>query len=391
MIKLAKRVEQLEMSPTVAVSQEAQRLRAEGREVIDFGAGEPDFDTPRAAQEAAVQAIRDNLSHYTPTAGLAPLRAALAERYRRRCGVEVTPEEIFISAGGKMVLYTLIQALIEPGDRVLLASPYWVSFPEQVRLAGGEPVIVPAFEEDDFVPRAAAFESRLDARTRVIILNSPGNPTGTVIPKDEIERFVELCRARDLVLVFDECYEEFVYAPRRHETPLRQRERLGERLVVAGSCSKTFAMTGWRVGYGLAAPPVVRALNKLQSHTITHASNAAQAAAVAALGTEEESVPAMLREYEKRRAVMLGGLRRLPGVVCREPHGAFYAFPNVTGLYARLGVKDSLGVARQFLERAEVATVPGEAFGAPGYLRLSYALAEGPLARGLERLRKLLG
>lgn len=390
-MKLAKRVEQLEMSPTVAVSQEAQRLRAEGREVIDFGAGEPDFDTPRAAQEAAVQAIRDNLSHYTATAGLAALREAVAERYRRRYGVEVRPEEVFISAGGKMVLYTLMQALAEPLDRVLVASPYWVSFPEQVRLAGGEPVFVPTREEDDFVPRAEEFERHLDARSRIVLLNSPGNPTGTVIPEKEIERFVELCRSRDLTLLFDECYEEFVYAPHRHETPVRLRERLGERLVLAGSCSKTFAMTGWRVGYGIAAPALVRALTNLQSHTITHASNVAQAAAIAAMSTEEESVPAMLREYEKRRALMMEGLRRLPGVACREPHGAFYVFPNVRPLYRRLGVEDSLGVARQLLERAEVATVPGEAFGAPGYLRLSYALAEEDLARGLERLQKLLG
>ncbi len=390
-MKLSKRVEQLEMSPTIAVSQEAQRLRAEGKEVIDFGAGEPDFDTPEAAQEAAVQAIRDNLSHYTATAGLAPLREAVAERYRRVYGAEARAEEVFVSAGGKMVLYTLMQALVEPGDKVLLASPYWVSFPEQVRLAGGEPIVVPTREEDDFVPRAAEFERRLDPRARAIILNSPGNPTGTVVPHDELERFAELCRARDLTLVFDECYEEFVYAPRRHETPVRLRERLGERLVMTGSCSKTFAMTGWRVGYCLAALSVVRALNKLQSHTITHASNVAQAAAVAALGTEEESVPHMLREYEKRRAVMLEGLRRLRGVVCREPHGAFYTFPNVRGVYERLGARDSLGVARALLGRAQVATVPGEAFGAPGYLRLSYALSEAEMARGLERLHKLLG
>lgn len=390
-MKLAKRVERLEMSPTIAVSLEARRLRAEGVEVIDFGAGEPDFDTPRAAQEAAVQAIRDNLSHYTATAGLEALRQGIAERYRRRYGAEVRPDEVFVSAGGKMVLYTLMQALVEGGDRVLLASPYWVSFPEQVRLAGGEPVVVPAREEDDFVPRAAEFEKRVDARTRAVILNSPGNPTGSIIPADEIERFADLCRARDLILVFDECYEEFVYPPRRHESPLRLGERLGERLVLAASCSKTFAMTGWRVGYGVAAPSIVRALNKLQSHTITHASNVAQAAAIAALSTEEESVPAMLREYEKRRALMVEGLRRLPGVACREPHGAFYAFPNVRGLYPRLGVSDSLGVARRLLERAQVATVPGEAFGAPGYLRFSYALGEEPMARGLERLQKLLG
>jgi aspartate aminotransferase len=389
-MKLARRVEQLEMSPTIAVAQEAARLRAEGSQVIDFGAGEPDFDTPLAAQEAAHQAIHDNLSHYTSTHGLAPLREALADRYRRHYGAQVSPADIFVSAGGKMVLYTLMQALVEPGGKVLLASPYWVSFPEQVRLAGGEPVFVPTREEDDFLPRAAEFERRLDERARLLILNSPGNPTGSVIPREELERFVELCRARDLTLVFDECYEEFVYSPRRHETPARLRDRLGDRLVIVGSCSKTFAMTGWRVGYALAAPPLVQALSKLQSHTITHASNVAQAAAVAALGTEEESVPVMLREYEKRRALMLDGLRRLPGITCREPHGAFYVFPNVRGLYRRLGVEDSMGVARRFLERVQVATVPGEAFGAPGYLRFSYAVAEEEMAQGLERLHRLL-
>jgi aspartate aminotransferase len=389
-MKLAKRVEHLEMSPTIAVSLEAQRLRAQGREVIDFGAGEPDFDTPRAAQEAAIQAIRDNLSHYTATAGLLPLRQALAERYRRGRGVEATPDEIFVSAGGKMVLYTIMQALLEPRDRVLLSSPYWVSFPEQMRLAGAEPVFVPAREEDDFVPRAADFERRLDSRTRMILLNSPGNPTGAVIPAEEVERFCELCRARGLYLVFDECYEEFVYPPHRHATPLPRRAQLNAHLIMAGSCSKTFAMTGWRVGYALADAEIVKALNKLQSHTITHASNVAQAAAVAALAAEAESVPAMRREYEKRRARILEGLRRLPGLGVREPHGAFYVFPNVRALYSRLGVRDSLGVARLFLEKALVATVPGEAFGAEGYLRLSYALAEEEIGRGLERLQRLL-
>ncbi|MCZ6777361.1 MAG: pyridoxal phosphate-dependent aminotransferase [Acidobacteria bacterium] len=389
-MRLAKRVEQLEMSPTVSVMLEAQRLRAEGKEVIDFGAGEPDFDTPLSAQESAHQAIRDNLSHYTATAGLAALREALAGRYERDYPLQVAPEQIFISAGGKMVLYTLMQALVGPGDKVLLASPYWVTFPEQVKLAGGVPEIVPAREEDDFVPQAADFVRAVDSRTRVLILNSPVNPTGAVIPGAEIERFVELCRKHDLTLVFDECYEKFVYPPARHETPAVLADRLGDRLVVVGSCSKTFAMTGWRVGYALATPSLVRALNKLQSHTVTHASNVAQAAAIAAIAAEKESVPAMLREYEKRRAVMLDGLRRLPGVSCREPQGAFYTFPNVTGLYERLKVKDSVGVARQFLDKALVSVVPGEAFGAPGHLRFSYALAQDSLALGLRRLEELL-
>ncbi|MEE9219258.1 MAG: pyridoxal phosphate-dependent aminotransferase [Acidobacteriota bacterium] len=389
-MKLANRVEQLEMSPTISVMQEARRLRAEGQEIIDFSAGEPDFDTPLPAQESAHQAIRDNLSHYTATPGLASLRQAIAERYRRRHGLETSAEQVFISAGGKMVLYTLLQALVNPGDAVLLSSPYWVSFPEQVRLAAGEPVIVRAREEDDFVPMAADFERVLSPQARVVLLNSPGNPTGAVLPAEQVEAFVDLCRRRSLFLVFDECYEQFVYAPACHVSPARHRQELGERLILVGSCSKTFAMTGWRVGYALAAPAIVRALSKLQSHTITHASNVAQAAAVAAIGTEAESVPAMLGEYQKRRALMLEGLRKLPGVSCREPRGAFYVFPNVRGLYGRLGLGDSIAVAKHLLDEARVATVPGEAFGAPGYLRLSYALAEESLGRGLRRLQELL-
>jgi aspartate aminotransferase len=390
-VRLSSRIAALQPSATIEVRAAADRLRERGVDVIDFGPGEPDFNTPDNVKAAARRAIDENLSHYLPTLGLKALRTAVAESYRARYGSDYGPDEILVGCGAKSVLYLACMALFSEGDEVILPAPYWVSFPEQIRLAGAAPVVLDAAEEDGFVPRAARAAALATDRTRGIILCSPSNPTGGVIPQEEVDRFAALALERDLYLIFDECYEHFLYDGRRHATPARSGRSLRDRLVLVSAVSKSYAMTGWRVGYGLGPRPVVAAMAALQSHDTTHPAAVAQAAAAEAIAGPQDSVRAMLAEYAARRDVMIAGLNAVPGVACAPPAGAFYAFPRVTGLYGRLGVADAASVARILLEEARVAVVPGEAFGAPGYVRFSYALGLDRIREGLDRIRRRLG
>lgn len=390
MLPLAHRLSRVKPSATIAVKQEADRLRKEGMDVIDFGPGEPDFDSPDNVKQAAHRAIDANLSHYLPTQGLPALREAIASHYRRLYDADYTPAEVIVTCGGKNALFGAAMALFDDGDKVIIPSPYWVSFPEQVKLAGARPVILECSEQDGFIPRAEAAERMVDRATRGIILCSPSNPTGTVIPQEEISAFAELALERDLYLIFDECYERFLYDGLVHASPARDFRRLRDRLVLAGTMSKSYAMTGYRVGYAVGDRRLVSAIATVQSHDCTHATAVAQAAALEALTGPQDAMKKMMEIYTRRRELMVTGLRAIEGITCSKPSGAFYVFPGVTGLYGRLGVKDSVGVATKLLTEARIATVPGEAFGAPGYLRFSYALSEERIEEGLGRLRALL-
>jgi aspartate aminotransferase len=390
-VKLAGRLDALQPSATIAVKAEADRLKEKGVDVIDFGPGEPDFDTPANVKAAAHRAIDANLSHYQPTLGLRPLRSAVAASYRARYRSDYAESEVIVGCGAKSVLYAAMMAICSPGDEVIIPSPYWVSFPEQVRLAGGAPVFVGCDERDGFIPRAQAVEAAATDRTRAIILCSPSNPTGAVIPQEEIDRFVALALRRDLYLIFDECYEHFLYDGRRHATPALSDGRARDRLLLVSSVSKTYAMTGWRVGYALGPKPLIGAMAAIQSHDTTHTAACAMAAAAEGISGPQDSVRAMLAEYTARRAVTVDGLSSVRGITCQMPGGAFYAFPRVTGLYGRIGVQDDASVARFLLSEAKVATVPGEAFGAPGYLRFSYALSLDRIREGIDRIRRSVG
>jgi aspartate aminotransferase len=390
-VKLADRIGRMQPSATIEVKAEADRLKEKGVDVIDFGPGEPDFDTPENVKAAAHRAIDANLSHYLPTLGLKKLRQAIAASYRSRYGSDYKENEVIVGCGAKSVLYAAMMAIVGPGDEVIIPAPYWVSFPEQAALAGGRPVILPTREDDGFVPRVSDAERLLTDRTRAIVLCSPSNPTGGVIPQDEIDRFARLAIDRDLYLIFDECYERFLYDGRTHTTPARSDGRLRDRLLLVSATSKTYAMTGWRVGYGLGSRELIGAMSAFQSHDTTHTSAVAQAAAAEALSGPQDSVATMLAAYTQRREAMMEGMRAVRGMACATPAGAFYVFPRVTGLYGRLGVGDSASVARFLLNEAAVATVPGEAFGAPGYLRFSYALSLERIREGLERIRRAAG
>jgi aspartate aminotransferase len=363
---------------------EAEKLKARGLDVVDFGPGEPDFPTPEHIKQAAVEALRQNRTKYTPTAGIAPLREAVCQWHSRELGSAYEPAECMINVGGKHAIYNAISALIEEGDEVIIPTPYWVSFPDIVKLAGGEPVFVPTKASEGFCARADQIEQAITPRTRMVIVNSPNNPSGAVIPPAEFERIYEVCRRRDLWLMTDECYSHFVYGTAKPFSIASVRESKPH-VIVIGSLSKTFSMTGWRVGYTLAPKPLIDAMNKLQSQSTSNPTSIAQYAALAALTGPMDSVPVMLAEYTKRRARILAGLRTISGISCPEPSGAFYAFPDMS---ARLGegASDSSVLARQLLERQHVVVVPGDAFGAPGFLRFSYATSLERIDEGLRRL-----
>ncbi|HET9480433.1 MAG TPA: pyridoxal phosphate-dependent aminotransferase [Candidatus Polarisedimenticolia bacterium] len=387
MQRLASRLDQVRPSATIAVKLEADRLREQGVDVIDFGPGEPDFNAPDNVKQAAHRAIDENMSHYLPTLGLPALRRAIAASYASRYGADYTETEVIVGCGGKNALFAAALALFDRGDEVIIPAPYWVSFPEQVLLSGATPVIQQCRAADGFVPRAADSERLVSSATRAIILCSPSNPTGAVIPAGELARFADLAVGKDLLLIFDECYEKFLYDGREHASLAREHRRLRDRLVLVSTFSKSYAMTGYRVGYAVASRELISAMAIVQSHDCTHPTSIAQAAALEALSGPQDDLAAMILEYTRRRDRMVAGLRSIPGLSCEEPAGAFYAFPGVEALYDRFGVSDSMGLAAELLRRARIATVPGEAFGAPGFLRFSYALSTERIQEGIDRLR----
>ena len=385
-VQLAERVNRISVSATLAVLAEAERYKARGIDVVDFGPGEPDFPTPEHIKRAAIRAIEQNFTKYTATAGIAPLREAICAWHAAQFGSAYTPAECIVSVGGKHAIFNAISALVEPGDEVLIPAPYWVSFPDIVKYAGGRPIFVPTEAAEGFVLRAAQVETALGPRTKVVIVNSPNNPTGAVVPPDEFARIYEVCQRRGVWLLSDECYSHFIYGAVK---PFSVASIQGSKphVIVVGSLSKTFSMTGWRVGYALAPQPLVEAMLKLQSQSTSNPTSISQHAALEALRGPMDSVANMLAEYDRRRARILEGLRAIPGITCTTPDGAFYVFPNVAARL-RNGAPDTTSLARELLERQHVAVVPGEAFGARGFLRISYATSMDRIEEGLRRLER---
>jgi aspartate aminotransferase len=388
-MKLSRRVRELTPSATLQAKADAERVRRDGIDVIDFGPGEPDFNTPDPIKSAAKRALDENFTHYVDTAGIPELRSGVAERFHHDHGTEFTADEVMIGCGGKNVLFLLAQAAFEPGDRVGIYSPYWVSFPDQVRLAGAEPVVLPTREEDGFVPRAKTLERVLaEGPLKAVILNTPCNPTGAVIPAEEVRLLADLARAHDLLVISDETYEFFHYGSEPFASFARHAQRMRENLVLVGSFSKSYAMTGWRVGYALGPRSLIGAMVKIQSHDASHTASFAMKGAEAALRIERSVLESMREEYRKRRDRMVAGLSKIPGVRCAPPQGAYYVFPNMRGLMERFSLATSSDLARAMLLSLGIATVPGSAFGTDGYLRLSYAVAMDRIEEGLRRLEQ---
>ena len=386
--QIAERISFISVSSTMKVSAEAERLRSEGVDVVDFGAGEPDFPTPDNIKQAAIRALDQNFTKYTAAGGTAELKKAVCERHKADFGTDYKPSECLITVGGKHVIFNLMQALINPGDEVVIPVPYWVTYKDVVNYAGGTCVFVETDEAKGFTLTAAMVEPHLTARTKLVIINSPSNPSGAVIDREEFEKIFKLTSSRGIYLMTDECYCHFLY----DSEPFSIASLPGakETVLVAGSLSKTYAMTGWRIGFGLVPPAIVGAMTKLQSHSTSNPTSISQKAAVEALRGPQESVGVMLAEYRKRRDFVVDRLRKIPGVECANPRGAFYAYPNIGVAIGRNGIENTLQFSEKLLAEAHVAVVPGEAFGTDRHIRISYATSMTELDRGLERIHQFV-
>jgi aspartate aminotransferase len=381
----ADRIGRIEVSATMAVTAEAARLRAQGVQLADFGAGEPHFPTPRHIKDAAIAAIEGNFTRYTVVAGIPELRKAIVQRHACDFGSDYTPDETIFTTGGKLALFNAIQVLVDHGDEVILPVPYWVSFKDIIQYAGGKVVYLPTEEAENFRITADAIERAITPRTKVIILNSPSNPAGSVVSPGDLERIVKLAQSRGIFLLLDECYVYLQYAG----TPVSGGSfvEAKEHVIVLGSLSKTYAMTGWRAGFALGPKAIIAAMSKLQSQSTSSTAAIVQKAAVAALNGSQCCVTEMRAEYLKLRDRILAGLAEIPGITCTRPDGAFYVYPNVSAFLGKPGARNTTELAHRLLHEAHVVTVPGEAFGTQEHIRLSYAVTHSVVDEGLVRMK----
>jgi aspartate/methionine/tyrosine aminotransferase len=393
--RISARVAAITPSATLAVDAKAKALKAAGEPVIGFGAGEPDFATPDYIVEAAAAACRNPANHrYTPAAGLPALREAIAAKTLRDSGVQVDPGQVVVTNGGKHAVYAAFTVLVDTGDEVLLPAPFWTTYPEPIALAGGVPVVLPTDESTGFRVTVEQLEAARTSRTKALVFVSPSNPTGSVYPRDEIEAIGRWALEHGIVVITDEIYEHLVYGDAVHHSIQAVVPELAEQCVILNGVAKTYAMTGWRVGWLIGPADVVKGATNLQTHLTSNVCNVAQAAALAAVSGDLSAVEEMRTVFERRRRAMHRLLADIPGVSCLEPEGAFYAYPNLTGL---LGVElagrtaaSTVELADLVLEEAKVAFVPGEAFGSPGYGRFSFALGDDDLSEGIDRLARLV-
>jgi len=388
-MKLAARVSNLSSSPTMLVMEEAARLKAEGRDVVDFSVGEPDFQTPENIKRVGHEAIERNFTRYVSAAGIKDLREAVARKYRDQHQVDYSWQEVVISCGAKHSLFNVAFTLFDAGDEVLLPNPYWVTFPEQLKMVGAIPIEVETTEADSFILRAHALEKKISSKTRALILNTPNNPTGAVVPEDEMERIVDLAVAHNLFIIFDECYERFVFDGHIHASLAKFAAKARHLSILINTASKTYAMTGWRIGYLLAPRGIAQAIIDVQSHS-ANAASMSQKAALESLEGSQESVKIMIAEYERRRKFVVEKLNAIDGLTCAKPGGAFYAFPNIGSFIRKSSVRDSLDFSSRLLREAAVAVVPGSAFGREGHVRISFATSMANLEKGLGRMTETL-
>jgi aspartate aminotransferase len=388
-LRLTDRINRIEPSATMAAAAEADKLRSQGVDVVDLTAGEPHFATPQHIKDAAIAAIQGNFTKYTAVAGTAELRDAIVQRHAEDFGSDYRREEVIASTGGKNALFNAIQVLVDHGDEVILPVPYWVSFKDIVRYAGGNCVLLESDESQGFRVTAEMVARLITPRTKAIILNSPSNPSGAVMSAEDMTEVIRLAHQRGIWVLSDECYVYLNYAARNFSVGSLQEYK--ERMVVLGSLSKTYAMTGWRLGYALAPVSVTGAMAKLQSQSTSNPTSIVQKAAVAALKGSQDCVEEMRQEYIQLRDHIVKGLRSIPGVSCTLPEGAFYSYPNISAFLGRGGLKSASDVAGRLLRETHVATVPGEGFGTSEHVRISYATSKTELDRGLERMRKFFG
>ncbi len=383
---LTERVNRIGFSATLAAANEADRMKAAGVDLADFGAGEPHFPTPAHIKQAGIQAIHDDQTKYTPVGGVRELREAIRARHAHDFGSNYGSDEVVASTGGKQALFNAIQVLVQHGDEVIIPVPYWVSFKDIVRYAGGDCIFVDTEEADGFAMTAQMIERAITSRTRAIILNSPSNPSGAVTSPEDLQRIVEAAHRRGIYVISDECYVYLNYTGRLFSVGSLTECR--DHLVIIGSLSKTYSMTGWRLGYGLGPKPIISAMQKLQGQSTGNANTVAQMAAIAALNSSQQCVADMRADYVQLRDRMLAGLAQITGIACHRPEGAFYLYPNVSAFFGRGGINSADDVARRLLHEAHVVTVAGEGFGTREHIRLSYATSAETIDKGLERMAR---
>jgi len=392
---VTRRLESISPSLTLGISARARQMQQQGLEVINFAAGEPDFDTPEAIKEEAIRAIKQGFTKYTPSSGIAELKEAVREKLLKEQGLQYEQEEIIISCGSKHALFNIVFALCEEGDEVIIFAPYWVSYLEMIKLCGARPKKIFLSQENGFQLEVEKLAPLLSSRTRLIILNSPNNPTGAVYGKEELEKLASLLLPFPrLCIISDEIYHKITYDGVKSISIASLGKEIKERTIVVNGVSKTYAMTGWRIGYAAGSREVIQAIGRLQDHTTSNPTSISQRASIAALRISEDEVQKMVEEFSHRRHLMWEGLKLIKGIQCSFPQGAFYFFPRVSNLYGKnyngRQISDSLDLAAYLLETAKVATVPGIAFGCDEYLRLSYATSRESIEKGLEKMKEVL-
>ncbi len=393
-MKLADRVHKIQPSPTLSIDAKAKALKAQGIDIVGFGAGEPDFDTPDNIREAAKKAIDAGFTRYTPVGGTDELKDAIIAKLRNDNGLEYARDEISVACGAKHSLYNISQALIQQGDEVVIPAPYWVSYPDQVLLAGGKPVFIETDEATSFKITPEKLEKAITKNTKALILNSPCNPTGATYSETELKAIGEVCLKHDFVIISDDIYERLIYDNLSFSNIATSVPDLKERVMVVNGVSKTYAMTGWRIGYAAGPSEIISAMTKLQSQSTSNPTSIAQKAAVEALNGPQEPVAKMVVEFEKRRTYIIDRLNAIPGISCFRSNGAFYAFPNISGIFGKsiegTAITGSTEFAAYLLDRAKVALVPGAAFGADNSVRLSYATSMENIRKGLDRIEEAI-
>jgi aspartate aminotransferase len=388
-MKLAARISRISVSKTMAVMEAATKLREQGIDVVDFGPGEPDFPTPENVKQAGIRAIESNFTKYTAIGGIKELKKAIVDKHAREFGSKYDISECVVNIGGKHAIFNIFEALVEAGDDVIIPTPYWVTFADIARFVNSNPIFLATQESDGFRLTAEILERALTPKTRLVLVNSPNNPSGAVLDDAEFGKIAKLCRDRNVFLLSDECYSHFLYDGRKPFSVASYTD-LKSHIVIAGSVSKTYSMTGWRIGFVLAVPEIIGGIVKLQSHSTSNPVSISQKAALEALTGPQESVGIMLAEYAKRRKFVLDRLRAIPGVKCAEPGGAFYAYPNISAAFGRGGITDSVDFSAQLLEKAHVAVTPGEAFGTNDHVRISYATSMEQLDKGTKRIHEFM-
>jgi len=390
-VKLAERIARIKPSETLAITAKTNALRAQGRDVIGFGAGEPDFDTPVNIKNAAIKAIEGGFTKYTPVTGTDELKDAIVIKLKQDNSLDYKRSQIVVSCGAKHTLYNLAQALFEEGDEVIIPSPYWVSYPDIVVLAGASPVYVTTDEKDGFKMKPQQLSSAISERTRAVIINSPSNPTGAAYSPDELKSLAKVLLDKDILVITDDIYEKIFYAGFAFANIASAEERIKDKTIVVNGVSKTYAMTGWRIGYAACSEEIASAMNKIQSQSTSNPTSIAQKAALEAISGDQSAVPQMVNEFSKRRDFIVGALNAIDGIKCFSPEGAFYVFPNVSGVYGRAFQGKKITNSAEFidflLDEANVAAVPGAAFGSDDHIRLSYATSMKNIEEGIKRIK----